>query len=394
MLKADKNTLKANNRQLILSTLRRREQSRSELAETTGLSKSTVSGLVQELLSKNIVYEKERAASSGGRRPVVLALEPRCSYTLVIEAGPHKVEASLVGLDLAVADSITENYETLGAESFEEALRLTVRSFLSRPGVAVKIVGAAAAVPGAIDYADGTLLYSSHLGVHDFKISDIIRSELGKPVYIFKDTEAMLLGEYISGGLDPNGSYVYIVVRNGLGMSYMRRGEVLHFRRSGLELGHIKLESSGPQCSCGKYGCAESFVSASAARRDLKVLLKASGISDTGRYDGLGLDDIVRLSNSGDPYCRRVLSEQCRHLGKAAAFAVNMFAPDLVLIGGPLAYTKWDILSIIRTSMAEHTIERYGECGIALAVSDKASYIAGMADRVFGREFFGASSIG
>jgi predicted NBD/HSP70 family sugar kinase len=394
MRKADKSTLKFNNRHLILSTLRRREQSRSELAQTTGLSKSTVSAIVQELLTQGTVFEKERAASSGGRRPVLLALEPRSACSLIIEAAPNSVTASLVGLDLAVTQSVEETFPESGPESLEAALRRAVRALKAAPGAAGRIVGAAVAAPGAIDYADGTLLYSSHLRVHDFKISDIVRSELGRPVYLFKDTEAMLLGQYVRGGLDPRGSYVYIIVRNGLGMSYMRRGEVLHLRRSGLELGHVKLESSGPQCSCGKYGCAESFVSASAAKRDLGVLLKASGINDTSRYDALSFDGIVRMSNSGDEYCRRVLSEQCRHLGKAAAFAVNIFAPDLVLIGGPLAKATWDVVGIIRASMSEHVIERYGDCGIALAASDPASYIAGMADRVFGHEFFDAESIG
>lgn len=387
MQKADRSALKTNNRRLILSELKKRGQSRTELARTTGLSSSTVSGLVGGLIKSGAVLETELARSSGGRRPVMLKLDPGASYAVVVRVEPLRVTACLVDLGLGVAASSAAAAADAGAESLEDALRRAVRGAAQAvPGAAQRICGTAVDIAGLVDYESGTIIYSNNLRVRNFPVARVIGGELGAPVHIFKDADALMLGELAHGSVRGGESCVYILVDEGLGMSYMDSGEVLHFSRSGFELGHIPLESAGPQCTCGKFGCAEAFVSGWAARRDLK--LAAGSAEQAELYARMSLGEIVRRSGCGDSLCRGVLSRQCASLGKAAAIAVNIFAPDSVIIGGPLGAAQWDVCREVRSAFEANVIDGYGGCSVRLAGAESRERVIGLAGSVFESELF------
>lgn len=389
MQKADKNTLKLNNRHVILNSLKRMEQSRTDLAEKTGLSNSTVSSLVSDLMEQGTVFEKEVAQSSGGRRPVLLALNPSAAFTLVIKIVPLKIIVSLVDLTLAIVYSREFPYDSCCEESVQSAISQSLRAMADESSSRIdKIAGIGLNITGVVDYPSGVILYSSHLKVQNFEIRSIIQHEINRSVHIFKDTDAMMLGECIRSKLDKDKNYIYILADNGVGLSFMHDGDVLHFHCSGFELGHLQLESSGPQCTCGKYGCVESFVSGNTAMRDLTILLNAAGTSNTSEYDHLDFRRIVAKSNEGDKYCVQVLTNQCKYLGKAIALATNIFVPDKILIGGPLAKADWNICEIIKKAISEHVINLFEDRCVTLADTDEKSCTQGLADKVFEREFF------
>ena len=240
-------------------------------------------------------------------------------------------------------------------------------------------------VSGLVDNLKNHVIYSALLNLRDFDITSVIQSKLLKSVYLFKDTDALLLGERILNDFSDSESFLYFLVEYGVGLSFMDKGEILRLNKSGLEIGHIKIETGGPRCNCGKYGCVEAFVSEMAAKRGLKEILPESRHEE---IDRLTLAEIVSRSNESDPSFRKVILKQCPYLGKAIACAINIFAPNLVLVGGPLSGVNWDIAGSVFQAVQDNVLNIYENTELRFTTTgDKSSFI-GMANEIFDKEFF------
>jgi N-acetylglucosamine repressor len=169
----------------------------------------------------------------------------------------------------------------------------------------------------------------------------------------------------------------------------MNRGEILQLNRGGFQIGHVQLDEHGPQCNCGNFGCVEAFISEQAARRDLK-LASAHDADYHVDIENLKYSDIVSRSNRGDPYAKEVLFNQCEYLGRAVAMAINLYAPNMVLIGGPLSQSRLDIIDIIEKSAAKNELEifRNGNTEIKFTNTGEKACFIGMANKIVNSEFF------
>ena len=390
MQKADKETIKKNNKKVLLNCLREQDLSRTDLAAATGLSNSTVSTLIAELTAENFVFEKRVAESSGGRKPIILSINPDVSYTMLIKIIPFKIIFALVDLKLRVIYqnelSFLECSETYVREAIIQGIGKTAAD--NRLDFN-KILGVGVSVPGMVDHRTDELILSSLLNIKNMDIRSIIGEKIGKRIYIFKDTDALMLGEYILNHLNGKESYVYLLVDSGVGLSFMNRGEILQLNRGGFQIGHVQLDEHGPQCNCGNFGCVEAFISEQAARRDLK-LASAHDADYHVDIENLKYSDIVSRSNRGDPYAKEVLFNQCEYLGRAVAMAINLYAPNMVLIGGPLSQSRIDIIDIIEKSAAKNELEifRNGNTEIKFTNTGEKACFIGMANKIVNSEFF------
>jgi predicted NBD/HSP70 family sugar kinase len=386
MEKADRETLRRINKQVILGELRKNDLSRTELAKVTNLSHSTVSALVNELIRDNISFEKSVAESSGGRRPVILSINPDAAYALLFKITPDRIKAAVVDLKLQIVYQKTFDCTVRDEASAREAINRSLNDVLTdQKAITERLFGVGISVSGLVDNMRNRVMYSVLLNLREFDIAEIVKSRLQKEVYLFKDTDALMLGERILNDFSDLDSYLYILVENGVGLSFMNKGEVLQLNKSGLEIGHVKLETGGPKCQCGKFGCVEAYVSEMAAIRDLKEILPES---EHEHIDRLTYADIVARSNDGEPAFRKVILKQCLYLGKAVGCAINIFAPNLVLIGGPLSEVNWDINSTIARSVNDSVLNIYDNVKVKFTnTGDKSSFI-GMAERIFDKEFF------
>ena len=390
MQKADKDTIKRNNKKVILSCLKNRDLSRTDLAAMTGLSNSTVSTLVSELTGENIVFEKSVAESSGGRKPIILSINPDIAYTMQIKITQHRISVAIVDLKLRVIYQKDTFFREGGDACVREAMLSAIdRALADNASIAGKFAGVGVSVPGLVDHHTDRILLSSLLHLRNMDIKSIINSRIKRRVYVFKDTDALMLGEYIINGLNTNESYLYLLVDSGVGLSFMNKGEILQLNRSGFEIGHVQLDEHGPQCNCGNYGCVEAFVSEQAAKRDLEAV-SAGNPNYQVDIDSLKFSDIVKRSNEDDPYAIHVLFNQCVHLGRVVALVINLSAPNMVLIGGPLSGSKYNILETVEKSAERSELEIYRSWKTSIRFTntgDKACFI-GMADKIFNSEFF------
>ncbi|MFQ6019308.1 MAG: ROK family protein [Dehalococcoidia bacterium] len=197
--------------------------------------------------------------------------------------------------------------------------------------------------PGAVDVARGIVAGAPQLpGWRDVHLRDLMEERLGLPVALENDATAAALGEHTFGGGRGSRHMLYLTVSTGIGGGIIIDGE-LYLGKSGSagELGHIILDPDGPPCPCGTRGHLEAFSSGSAIAcrgRELLSRGEAPVLARLAQAEGAVTAEMVyRAAQEGDEACKRAFQEAGRYLGIALASFVNIFDPEVILIGGGVA---------------------------------------------------------
>lgn len=171
----------------------------------------------------------------------------------------------------------------------------------------------------------------------------------------------MTYGEYICGIGNNEKNMLFLNVSWGLGMGMIIDGK-LSYGKSGFsgEIGHFPMLDNNHICQCGKTGCLETGASGSAAHRIVMQKLsegRASILSDTLKKNGhISIDDIIRAVNEEDVLAIEVIEEIGRTLGRAIAGLINLFNPELVVIGGKISEAKDYLMLSIKSAVQKHSL--------------------------------------
>ncbi len=383
--KANQEMLKKLNRQMVLNYIRKNNMvSRAELTEYTKLSPTTVSLITSELIEKNLVLELGIGESSGGRRPVMLGINPNARYAISVILKPKGAICALVDLECNIVEEYDIKCPIKGTHSVTTVLRQCIEDIFNTYGdIKYNIAGVGISAPGIIG-EDGCILYSAPLNVKDFDIVEVLKAEVyDMDYFVFKDTDALILGEYNFGIGKKYRNFAYIMVEDGVGMSYIKDGKL--FRPSsmgGFELGHMTIDLDGPICRCGNRGCLGTTISEDYIVEKYKTMSHS-------KNEEFRLIDIVSLSNNGDDIARHVLEEQAKILGIGIANILNMLNPELIVIGGPLNRCTWDYLSIVLEIGRNTALNIYkDDVDIKYTTLGNQSALMGMANDVFEKKIF------
>lgn len=390
--KFDQEVGKNLNRQIILNYIRKyNEVSRVELTEHTKLSPTTVSAITSSLLQERIIQELRIGESSGGRRPLMLGINPEAKFVITLILTREKAEFSLVNLNYETVYTGSFSCDICDGQKAEEVLKSAVDQLLkNNPDTAGKICGMGISIPAVVDRANGRVLYSSKLKLRDFDIASVVKQHTGLKCFLFKDTDAFILGEYNFGIGKSVKNFIYITIENGVGMSYIHDRKLFHpGYGGGLELGHVTANVGGKVCRCGNRGCLGTMVSETPALDRIQEYLSSGYESEIKDLAHIKLPDIVMSSNKGDKVCRLVLEEQAGFLGTAIANVINLLNPELIAIGGPLTKCNWGFLEIIRDTVQEKALDIYcRNMEIEFAKLGGESALLGMADEIIKSEVF------
>ena len=200
-------------------------------------------------------------------------------------------------------------------------------------------VGAA----GLSDPHTGILFTSPHLpGWKDVPLGDIISREFGRPAYIVNDANAAALGELYYGAARGKRDFIYITVSTGIGGGIVINGE-LYVGKSGTagELGHMTIDDKGPLCNCGNHGCWETLVSGTAMAKEALRLIgegRRTTIADYcgGEVQKINAEAIHQAAVAGDRTAKEIIERNAYYLGVGLANLINIFSPELIVIGGGL----------------------------------------------------------
>lgn len=325
--KGDPLEMKRINRRAILEALKgSRSLTRAELARRLGLTKSTISSLMDQLVGEGLVAV-ELAPQRGearqkpplGRPGLGVTLNPSGAVALGAELG---VENSvLLAVDWTGAILSREEWgaapQTPLPERLERLSQSALRTFQAHPSV----LGLGLALPGVVD-AQGLLRYAPNLGWRDFGVAETLQTRLPFPVRIENDANSSAAGEVFF--TPRQGQLAYLMLGTGLGVGLVQDGAVLRGANGAFgELGHW-LGSSPKRCRCGRVGCLETEVSLRAMLEHHRALGGKAG----------DFWEVLKLAQAGHPLALEALAELGRALGRLIANLAVAYDPERVVLGG------------------------------------------------------------
>lgn len=316
--------------------------SRSSLAEMTGLNKTTVSSLVQELINHQFIREVGLDTAGTGRPAMLLEFNPNagCIISAEIEVGFISVVcANFAAQIFWRAKEITPpgaDHHTILHHLFE----LLSQAVAAARGAGISVLGLALGVPGLVDRDTDTLLFGPNLRWENVPLGGMLRQHFNLPIFVDNNANIAALGEFYFGAAQHYNDIVYVSVGVGIGGGIIQGGQLLTGATGFAgELGHMTVLPNGDLCNCGNNGCWETLVSNRALLRRVQQALASGRHSSltrivNGKDNQLSLADIHEAALARDELTLEILRETGIYLGIGVASLVNIFNPELVVLGG------------------------------------------------------------
>jgi len=362
---ADQNLVRKFNTAVAINTLRHRAPlSRAELASTTGLNRSTVSSIVNQLLAEGLVQETIFQSYRVGRPGMLLELNPSGGFAVGIELGVDFI--SLVVTDFVANVLWRQRIESDPADGqdtiLERAFAMTRQALAEGYARGLRPLGIGLGVPALVDLAHGELKFAPNLGWKNVQLRQKWMDQFNLPMFVENDAKASAMGEYYFGVARGLSDFIYLNAGVGLGSGIMIDGKL--FRGShgyATEVGHMIIDPNGELCGCGKRGCWETLVGSRAVIRRFKHTLR-QGVPSTVLHAtdndlaNVTFEDVADAALQGDEAALSAMREVGAKLGFGIANLVNIFNPQMVVLGGALAYASEIFLPMIEKVVATNAM--------------------------------------
>jgi Transcriptional regulator/sugar kinase len=347
----DLTLIKKINTSIVLeAVLKNAPLSRAQISELTGLNKATVSNLVQDLIDSDLIIEIGPGESSGGRKPVMLLFNGQAGYAVGIDLGVNYIRGVLADLE---GNVISELQKSLKKHQLEFTLKELVQCIEELIGQAPDspygIVGIGIGVPGIVDDR-GSILFAPNLEWRQVELQQILEERFQLPVTIDNEANAGAQGEQKYGIGRGIAHQIYVSVGIGIGTGIILNKE-LYKGATGFsgELGHLSIEYSGKPCRCGNEGCWELYASENA------LLEQAAPLG----FDNL--EDLISAAEAGNDEVRALFYKIGEYMGAGISNIVNVFNPDVVIIGNRMSRAKIWLEDAVQTSVTRRTLPYHRE---------------------------------
>jgi len=387
--RGNKTLIKAMNRSLVLNTIRREGPlSRTRLTELSGLSVGAVSTITNDLLEKNWIVETGEGDYTGGRRQVMLKLNPNAGIVVGLKLMEKRVVGAVTDLESRVLYYAERDINTQhDPRAIARVLADVIETMLAAAKVRrAQVIGAGIGLAGAIDAQNGIVHLSPFFHWRDVPLARLVEERLHLPVYIDNDVNTLTMTEQLFGPGQHASNFVVITVGRGIGMGIVVNHELYQGTRGGAgEVGHITVDAGGPPCDCGKRGCLEAIAADPAVIRLVREKRRANGL---GGPEPATLEDVVALAAQGDMVARDALQQSGRFLGIGLATVVNLFSPSLVIISGEGVIAGDYRLAPMFEALREHTFNGLlDNVEVVVQHADDRAWARGAASLVIGKLF-------
>jgi len=323
---------------------------RRELQEVTGLSRSTVTGRVDQLLAAGLLHEAGVEHGPRGRPSTVLALSE--SYGVVLAADLGATHARAAICDIAGTALVESNSNLLISDGPHVVLGWLERTWTEQLGsdavAGARVVGLGVGIPGPVDYGAGCAVRPPIMpGWDNYPVRRRLSERFGVPGYVDNDANVMALGEYHAHS-PGSSSFLFVKVATGIGAGLVLDGQLVRGATGGAgDIGHIRLDGSHsqPQCACGARGCLAATASGGAIARQLRDIGRPAGSSR----------DAVRLAEQGDIQAVALIRNAGLLIGDVLATSVSLLNPQVLMVGGDLQRAQDHFMSALRERLYQRT---------------------------------------
>ena len=320
------------NRDVVLELIRTKQPiSRADLSRVSGLQPSTISSIVEQLLSEKWIIEGAAAIRPRGRRPTLLSLNPDM---VIVVADIRPTQAILAVVDLNGRFLMRETLPLAkdperGVEAIISAMRRLISQYPDK-----SFEGIGISLPGRVDPVTQRMIVSPNLPWALYDIKKAIESKIRLTVEMDNAANACLLSELWFGRMDGIRNAVLVTISEGVGSAILANGQLIT-GKSGLagEFGHICIDPTGPVCGCGRRGCWEVYASSRAAI-GYYTELQPDAIKPT-------IMELLNLAEDGDTSAIEALSRQAHFLAQGLRIISTVLSPELIMLTGGLT-ASWE----------------------------------------------------
>lgn len=378
-------------RKIMVLMSKSHEVSINEIAASLDISTPKAALLMNELTGEKLIKVVGKRTAGPGRKASLYALRHDNCFFLGVEIKKYKINVALMGFDKKILKShldIPFHYQEAG-ESLKEIV-LIINNFLREVKVDRSLIaGLGVSVAGRINVRTGEILTIYHFS--DAPIKAILEQELQMPVYLDNDSRTIAYGEYFFGNRKQEKEVLIMNLDYGMGIGIFVNGRPV-YGASGYagELSHIPLFNNEIICFCGKKGCLETEVSGNALIKKVIELINSGSNSILkkvlNKKGFLELEDVLLAVEKGDNLTLQAIGIIAGKLGRGLAITINIFNPQLIIIGGALSAIGEPLLLPLKASIIQHSLNlvnadtqvvlsnlhfRAGLLGCCLLVRDK-----------------------
>ncbi|MCA2002373.1 MAG: ROK family transcriptional regulator [Chloroflexi bacterium] len=340
--------------------------SRAQIAVATGLNKSTVSSLVDELLAKKLVHETGSNSGAAGRPATWLEINPQAGLIVGMELGVDFISVAVT--DLLGKISWMRREDTNAGEGqekmLEQASRLIKEAISANKKKGARFLGLGVSTPGTVDLDKGLLIFAPNLHWHNVPFRKIFHEKTKLNVYVENDANAATVAEHLFGMARHNTDFLFVFAGVGIGCGLFLNGR-LYRGKNGYagEIGHSPITAEPYQnvCHCGNKGCWETYANQGSIIQRVQERLEKKQKSlipelMTKLNAPLSISLIKQAADAGDIQAIEALAEAGSAMGQGFAGLSNIFNPEKIILGGPLSVIGEYLLPAIKKEIARRSL--------------------------------------
>jgi predicted NBD/HSP70 family sugar kinase len=340
------------NSRIMLNLVRKHQPiSRADLMRHSGLQRSTVSVITEQLIAERWLREGAVGQLPRGRRPTFLHLNEDRAGIFGINVRPFTTNMALANLEghfleqeSMVTPSSPDEFVRQIAERVQGLMK--ERSQMAYEGIGVSL-------PGRVDLSSQKFIFAPNLSWHEEDLKERLERATGLPVSLENEANACALSEFWFGRhSDSVNNLIAVAVSEGIGVGMILNGQIVR-GPSGLagEFGHVSINENGPKCGCGNRGCWEVFASNSAGVRYYNEAKqsKRNGKNHHAKTE-VNFEEVLQLAEQGDLQALEAVDRMAHYLGRGIAMLVTGLAPDVIVVVGEVT-RAWDRLGPIITDV-------------------------------------------
>jgi len=341
------------NQALILDLLRNKGSlSRAQISRRLKLSKTTVSRVINDFIDKNLIIEvgQGNAKEKGGRKPVMLSINPSGRFVVGIDLGTTNTVAAIANLRGELLDKIrVPTNRNHSVDTIVSQVADLVEQLIEKAKVDRKLIeGLGIAEAGVVENKTGFIDFSPNFNWENVNIAKLLEEKTEVKTLADNCTRTMAIGEIFHGNGKGIKNILFINIGYGIGSALIINGKVYNNHS---EFGHIPITNEKIRCSCGKNGCLEAVASGNAIER------KANQLYKDNENGWITAKAVAERAHKGDKLALRIFNETGGYLGKGISIVANVFNPDKIILGGGVSLAGDILLKPVLESFNKYTME-------------------------------------